>query len=157
DNGKTVVMSLAAPAARQDGADGRQASVSVRYAVAADGTVGLEVGGYDKARPLTIETLNLAGPPSNRPGNTFPVTLAIDDVIAGTLRWAINKANASAGPDTIVFNLPGGGVQTIYPLAPLPAINEAVTIDGASQPGFSGSPVVAVSGAQAGSNSSGFV
>jgi hypothetical protein len=35
--------------------DGRRAPVSVRYAVAADGSVGFSVGDYDRARTLTID------------------------------------------------------------------------------------------------------
>uniref|UniRef100_UPI0025CE13BE tandem-95 repeat protein n=1 Tax=uncultured Pseudacidovorax sp. TaxID=679313 RepID=UPI0025CE13BE len=38
---------------------------------------------------------------------TFTVTSLADDGAAGTLRWAINQANAQAGTDTIVFNVNG--------------------------------------------------
>ena len=55
-----------------------------------------------------------------------------------TLRAAIQEANANAGADTINFNIPGAGVQTITPATNLPAITtEAVTINGYSQPGTS--------------------
>ncbi|HEY6895516.1 MAG TPA: CSLREA domain-containing protein, partial [Rhodanobacteraceae bacterium] len=37
--------------------------------------------------------------------------------------------------DTIAFAIPGGGVHTIQPTSLLPAISEAVVIDGYSQPG----------------------
>jgi hypothetical protein len=56
----------------------------------------------------------------------------------GTLRQAIVDANATAGTDTINFNIPGSGVHTISPAANLPQINEAVMIDGYSQPGNGG-------------------
>ena len=63
--------------------------------------------------------------------------LNTNDNGAGSLRQAILDANASAGADTILFNLPGSGVRTIAPLSGLPTITEAVTIDGYTQPGAS--------------------
>ncbi len=72
-----------------------------------------------------------------------------------TLRAAIQEANAHAGADTIAFNIPPGGVQTIAPASPLPAILEAVTIDGTTQPGYAGSPIVELNGSGAGSRAYG--
>src|SRR5207247_579138 len=46
----------------------------------------------------------------------------------------IGLANQNPGPDTIRFNIPGVGVQTIVPTATLPPITGPVTIDGFSQP-----------------------
>jgi parallel beta-helix repeat protein len=43
----------------------------------------------------------------------------------------------SPAPDTIDFDIPGGGVQTIKLLSPLPAITDPVIIDGYTQPGSS--------------------
>lgn len=63
-----------------------------------------------------------------------------------TLRAAIEQANATAGTDAIHFNIPdsfGAGVKTIHVGAPspgngeLPTIDEALTIDGYTQPGSS--------------------
>ena len=46
---------------------------------------------------------------------------------AGSLRQAILDSNASTGVlDTITFNIPGTGVQTIVPLTILPAITDPV-------------------------------
>src|SRR6476646_8682136 len=56
----------------------------------------------------------------------------------GTLRQALVDANATAGTDTINFNIPGSGVHTISPAANLPQITSAVIIDGYSQPGNGG-------------------
>src|SRR5262245_51677513 len=67
---------------------------------------------------------------------TFTVTNT-NDTGAGSLRQAIDDANATPGADTIVFNIPGAGVHTITPQSLLPIVNEAVTIDGYSQPGSS--------------------
>ncbi|MDQ3814373.1 MAG: Ig-like domain-containing protein, partial [Armatimonadota bacterium] len=55
---------------------------------------------------------------------------------AGSLREAINCANATAGAQTISFNIPGAGVRTITVTTALPVITDPVTIDGATQPGF---------------------
>src|SRR6267378_6088620 len=68
---------------------------------------------------------------------TFTVT-SVADSGPGTLRQAILDANANAGADTIVFNIPGSGVHTISPATALPTITDAVVIDGYTQPGTSG-------------------
>src|SRR5262249_10566708 len=52
---------------------------------------------------------------------------------------------------TIDFNISGPGVQTIAPLSPLPTITNPVRIDGESQPGYSGTPLIELNGSQAGS------
>ena len=47
-----------------------------------------------------------------------------NDSGSGSLRQAITDSNADAGDrDTIVFNIPGSGVQTITPLAALPTLS----------------------------------
>jgi len=67
---------------------------------------------------------------------TFTVTNT-NDSGAGSLRQAILDANASAGLDTITFNIPGTGPHTIQPLSSLPTITDPVIIDGYTQPGAS--------------------
>ncbi|HEX8204100.1 MAG TPA: Ig-like domain-containing protein, partial [Isosphaeraceae bacterium] len=68
--------------------------------------------------------------------STSPLVVTnTQDAGDGSLRRAIELANARPGPDTIRFNISGAGVQTIIPLSPLPTILEPVTIDGFSQPG----------------------
>ena len=68
--------------------------------------------------------------------DTFTVTNSNDDGV-GSLRQAIEVANANAGADAIKFNIPGGGVKTIAPASELPEITGQVVIDGYSQPGTS--------------------
>jgi uncharacterized repeat protein (TIGR01451 family) len=51
------------------------------------------------------------------------------------LRQSISDADGTAGASSIVFNIPGSGVQTIAPLTPFPAITNPITIDGYTQPG----------------------
>lgn len=54
-----------------------------------------------------------------------------------TLRAAIQQANVTKGADTIAFNIPQSGVQTISPGSELPTITRTLTIDGYTQPGAS--------------------
>ena len=75
----------------------------------------------------------------------------------GSLRAAINAANAAPGADYIQFNIPGGGVHRIDLLSALPAIADRLTINAASQPGYSGSPLIVLNGADAGAGVSGLV
>ena len=82
--------------------------------------------------------------------STFLVT-NIADSGPGSLRQAILDSNAATGrTNTIDFDIPGGGVQTIAPLSALPAITRPVLIDGFSQPGYTGTPLIELSGSQAG-------
>src|ERR1017187_5466503 len=62
---------------------------------------------------------------------------------AGSLSQAIASANSSPGADNITFNIPGAGVQTIS--GTLPSLTDAVTIDGATQPGYAGLPLINLS------------
>src|SRR5262249_14978172 len=78
-----------------------------------------------------------------------------NDAGAGSLRQAILDANARPGPDTIQFNISGAGVHTISPLSALPSITEAVSIDGATQPGLAGTPLIEIDGSGAGAGASG--
>lgn len=68
----------------------------------------------------------------------------------GSLRQAILDANAHknlAGQrDKICFHLPGGGAKQIDLLTPLPAITDPVDVDGTSQIGYNGRPVVSLDG-----------
>lgn len=80
---------------------------------------------------------------------TFAVVNTADSGL-GSLRQAILDANANLGDDVINFNIGGGGVQTIAPTSALPTITDPVTIDGTTQPGFVGSPIIELNGAGAG-------
>jgi CSLREA domain-containing protein len=73
-------------------------------------------------------------------------TLAPNDC---SLRGAINRANATSVPDTVAFSIPGSGFKTLVPATPLPALTGPQTfIDGNSQPGYNGLPLIVLSGAQ---------
>ncbi|HXU07619.1 MAG TPA: Calx-beta domain-containing protein, partial [Blastocatellia bacterium] len=78
---------------------------------------------------------------------TFTVTTNADTG-AGSLRDAIDQANANPGTDLINFN-PGIGTINVTAI-PLPAITEAVTIDG-------GSPKTELNGDGAGGGADGLL
>lgn len=73
----------------------------------------------------------------------------------GTLRWAIEQANATFGQDSIHFNIPGGGVQSIKPTTALPTITETVIIDATTQPGWTSTPLIELNGSLAGASQTG--
>ena len=83
---------------------------------------------------------------------TYTVTSAANSG-AGTLRQAISDANGNGGADSIVFNIAGAGVHTINLTSTLDTITGPVTIDGTTQAGFSGTPLIQLNGAGAGAAS----
>lgn len=82
------------------------------------------------------------------PGDSVLTVTSTGDVGVGTLRWAIQTANALPGDDTIEFALvdpeDGDGTWTIAPSTPLPAVTDGLTLlgpiggDGASRVLLSG-------------------
>ena len=77
-----------------------------------------------------------------------------DNAGIGSLRRAINLANATPGADRIEFAI-GSGPQTINLASALPTITEPLTIAGQTQPGFAGAPLIELNGAAAGHGASG--
>lgn len=80
-------------------------------------------------------------------GSTFVVTNTNDGGF-GSLRSAIDRANAtpnsSDAPDEIDFDIPGDGVHTIAISYALSQITDPVIINGWSQPGWNGAPLIEV-------------
>ena len=71
----------------------------------------------------------------------------------GSLREAIlDSDTANSAANTISFAILGEGVQTIAPLSPLPPITNPVLIDGFSQPRYTGTPLIELSGQSAGTS-----
>ena len=105
-----------------------------------------------QARRLSLEVLEI------REMLTGYMVTNANDSGAGSLRAAIIAADAdnSVGGQSIIFEIPGGGVHTIALQSSLPTITRTVVIDGTMQPGYSasGTPQVVIdgSGAAAGSN-----
>ena len=82
--------------------------------------------------------------------STFSVTNTADSG-PGSLRQAILDSDAaSGGTNTIDFAIPGTGVRTIALTSPLPPIATPTLLDGSSQPGFAGTPLIALGGQAAG-------
>lgn len=79
----------------------------------------------------------------------IPITLrvtSIENTGEETLRQAILDGNESPGGNQIVFNLPGSGPYVINLTSPLPPITSPTIIDGSTQPGFTGAPIVTFKG-----------
>ena len=70
----------------------------------------------------------------------------------GSLRQAILDANASPGPDTISFNFPQPGINTISPASRLPVIIDPLVINGLTP---DGNFQVELDGSRAGANADG--
>ena len=89
---------------------------------------------------------------------TFMVTNTADGG-PGSLRQAILDADGNPNPpgavDQIQFNISGSGRRSIQPLSALPNITDPVLIDGTTQPGFAGSPLVELDGELAGTDVTG--
>jgi Right handed beta helix region len=62
-----------------------------------------------------------------------------------TLRAAVQEANANAALDTIAFAI-GSGPRRISLSSNLPTITQPVVIDGWTQPGFDGTPLIEIRG-----------
>ncbi|MDR3634200.1 MAG: Calx-beta domain-containing protein [Isosphaeraceae bacterium] len=90
-------------------------------------------------------------------GISIPVTSAAGDQSAGTLYAAILASNLNnpgpGGHNTITFDIASTGtVQTISLAQSLPPIAFPVTINGTTEPQFSGSPLIVIDGTGAGGN-----
>jgi uncharacterized repeat protein (TIGR01451 family) len=91
--------------------------------------------------------------------STFDVTNTSDSPspAPNSLRWAILQVDADTSVDTIDFDIPGSGVQSISLTSALPAITNSVVIDGTSQPNFAGVPLIQIDGTSAGAGAAGLV
>ena len=93
---------------------------------------------------------------TNSTPTPVPFTLIVtntNDSGPGSLRNAITTANSHTGfTDTISFNIPGTGAHTISVLSALPSLTEAAIIDGFTQPGYAGSPLIEINGSNAGAS-----
>jgi fibronectin-binding autotransporter adhesin len=141
-------------------------------AIPGDLQIGDDVGGFgtDVVRLLAnnlvadTATVRVAGSGQlDLNGFTDTFALLIETVAnpaeggAGTLRGAIATANLSGGPAEINFAIAGPGPFVIRPMSALPAVTDRAIIDGASQPGFAGSPIVELDGSAAGVDANGLV
>jgi hypothetical protein len=112
--------------------------------------ITLQVTDNHGATDTVTAVLEVISPPG-----TIAVT-NINDSGTGSLREAINSANANLG-DTIIFSISGTPPYTITPLSPLPEITAPVILDGTTQPGFVDTPVIEIDGSNAGLGTDGLV
>ena len=97
-------------------------------------------------------------------GNSAPITFAAQvagivvttsaDSGGGSLREALTRNNTGecASPCNITFNISPSGAHEIVLLSDLPVVSEPATLDATTQPGFTGSPLIAIDGGAATSN-----
>ena len=98
-----------------------------------------------RARNLACTVLALAGATLAHAA-TFTVTTTAETG-PGSLRQAITDANAdNLSPRIIAFNIPGPGPQTITLASALPEITRTTTVDGTTQPGYAGVPLIVING-----------
>jgi len=69
---------------------------------------------------------------------------------SGTLLYCVSQANLSAGPHAINFSV-AGTISINSTASLLPALNQSITIDGSTAPGYAGSPVIILDGTGLGS------
>jgi len=89
----------------------------------------------------------LAAGALTRAGPASAATLVVkntNNAGPNSLRAAVMAANADPASDRIRFAIPGTGGHVITLTTPLPTITQPVVIDGRSQPGFAGSPLIQI-------------
>lgn len=85
---------------------------------------------------------------------TFTVTNT-NDSGSGSLRQAISSANSNGSSlDTVCFAIPGGAYKTISANSMF-TVTQPIILDGTTQPGYSGRPVIEINGLNAGPSASG--
>ena len=117
--------------------------------------------------PTTPGTYNFTVRATDSIGDfgTQALTLLVNAVVTntldggpGSLRQAIMDVNAAQpGPQpiTILFNISGGGAQTIAPASALPALTQPTILDATTEPGFTATPIVELNGSSAGMSANG--
>src|SRR4051794_19255833 len=93
------------------------------------------------SRQLSVELLETRDVPA-----VFTVT-STADLGVGSFRQAILDANTKPGADTIRFQIASGAQTIAVGGTALPAITDPVVIDGTTQPGFTGTPIITLDGA----------
>jgi len=79
-----------------------------------------------------------------------PIGRRICDAAECTLREAIEASNGQTGTDLITFASLVPGPFLIHLTYDLPTITDPVVIDGATQPGYSGTPLIEIDGSAVG-------
>ena len=104
-------------------------------------------------RPESLESPGPVSPLEIRRLLTTYLVINTQDAGLGSLRRALTFATTPG--DAIQFAIPGDGVHAITPASPLPATAPTIAVDGTSQPGYAGTPLVVIDGAGAGAGANG--
>jgi hypothetical protein len=115
-----------------------------------NGTV--DIGAFESWRPSVVTTTADSGPGSLRDAITQINLDTTHTLYASPSNPSVDEIdfNITAASDTGGGFHAGTGVATITPQSGLPAITNAVTIDGSTQPGYSGTPLIELNGMNAG-------
>jgi len=133
NGGTTETLALLSGSPAIEAGDPTQAGTTAQNGVVRPAGL-VDIGAFQTLNPLLVTTTTDSG--------------------AGSLRAAIAFADSNGG-GTITFAIPGSGPFTIQPLTALPDLTSGVSIDGTSQPGYGGTPIIVLSGALAGSGVNG--
>ncbi|MBX3292164.1 MAG: right-handed parallel beta-helix repeat-containing protein [Acidobacteria bacterium] len=103
-----------------------------------------ECSATDCVVPIVVNVTNDL--PDNSPANGICDVDLSTPGLQCSLRGAIQTAQAMTGPKVIHFAIPGGGPHTITLGSELPTITKPIQFAGNTQPGFTGTPLIQVTG-----------
>ena len=106
-------------------------------------------------RPASGGGIDRGSARDSLPSTPVSAVTNTNDSGPGSLRQAVLDANATTGADAIAFDIGGDGTKTITLTSALPQITAPLTVDGTTQPGYAGKPLVVLSGAGAGTGADG--
>src|SRR5947209_14416426 len=73
-----------------------------------------------------------------------------NDTGPGSLRDALASANSTPGTNSVNFAIAGVAPFRVFVQSALPASSNSLVLDGTTQPGFAGQPVIVLDGSAAG-------
>src|SRR5438445_7818979 len=107
-----------------------------------------------RARTAPRKTRNTVEPLESRLLLTVFTVSNTNDTGAGSLRDALTQSNNTVGVDTIAFNITAAS-KVIRPASPLPDLWDPGILDGTTQPGYAGKPLIQINGTAAGAGATG--
>jgi autotransporter-associated beta strand protein/parallel beta-helix repeat protein len=120
-------------------------------------TAGGQVSNHSAVTVQSDGQLNFNGH-SDTFGSFNLIVSNANDSGGGSLRQALSFANTYLqGTSNVVFALPAKGTDTIHLLTALPVSTTPVNIDGTTQPGFAGTPLIVLDGSGITTPASGLV
>ena len=154
DPGGAAVLGVAVTIALGNNPSGGTLSGTTTATTAANGVAtfsALSIDSPGSGYTLIASATGVGGTASNAFSITpvFVVTNTSDSG-PGSLRQAMLDANASSQPAGIAFKIGNADVQTITPLTALPTVTNSTVIDGTTQTGYAGTPIIELDGSNAG-------